>query len=106
MIIAFAAMLGATIWVVSGRRQRAASIATVLSLALTLALPAVIITGVNRLTQTGDEGRAQGGPVPAAMSRVVWPHLEEIRATWTRTLAPPPLRMPAHSTPTTTTLCR
>lgn len=78
MIIAFAAILGATIWVVSGRRQRAASIATVLALALTLGLPDVIITGVNRLTQTGDEGRAQGGPVTAAMRRVVGPPLEEI----------------------------
>jgi hypothetical protein len=46
---------------------------------LVLALPALLGSAVNRATQTTDYGRPAAGAVPAAVSRIVWPHLSDIR---------------------------
>lgn len=43
-----------------------------------LVLPAIVATVVNHATQTADLGRPQG-LTPVLMSRIVWPHLTEIR---------------------------
>ncbi|MCZ2849958.1 hypothetical protein [Modestobacter sp. VKM Ac-2978] len=46
---------------------------------LVLALPALLGSAVNRATQTTDYGRPEAGAAPAAVSRIVWPHLSEVR---------------------------
>jgi hypothetical protein len=40
---------------------------------------ALVATVVNGATQAGDHGRPDAGLVTAAMSRIVWPHVAEIR---------------------------
>lgn len=46
---------------------------------VSLVLPALMAMTVNRATQTADYGRPKPSLVTAAVSRIVWPHLAEIR---------------------------
>lgn len=66
--------------VVARRRHRPGGGRRVaVAVAVLLVIPALLGGVINRATQTADLGRPQG-LAPVLMSRVVWPHLAEIRA--------------------------
>lgn len=76
VLLAVAVAAGA--WLVLARRRRRGRLGPVAAV-LVLAVPAMLGMAINRATQTADHGRPEAGVVPAAVSRVVWPHLAEIR---------------------------
>lgn len=57
---------------------RAARLRVAVSVVLVLLVPAVLAAGANRATQTADLGRPHAGTAAVAVSRIVWPHLEQI----------------------------
>jgi hypothetical protein len=80
--VLLAVALAAGLWLVLARRRTAAQArgwTTLVAAVLVLAVPALLGSAINRATQTADYGRPEAGIAAAAVSRVIWPHLAEIR---------------------------
>ena len=81
VLLVVAAVTGAGM--ILARRRRASALTrgwmTPVAAVLVLAVPALVGSAINRATQTADYGRPEAGVAAAAMSRIVWPHLVEIR---------------------------
>ncbi|NKY09921.1 hypothetical protein [Cellulomonas hominis] len=76
VVVAVAAVFAVVALVLA--RPLQAGVRRAAPLVVALVLPALVASGVNHVTQTADLGRPEAGAAAVAVSRVVWPHLEQI----------------------------